>query len=187
MCMPEPQAFELGVCSTGPCFTPWHRHLVGTFGTRLRYLLDTSRLTRVHQVLPATSFAVERHVHRYEGRPQTLVELGLVEQRLKAVHEVLDGETVIDLAKRNGETRQTLQGWLRGFADQGVAGLVDRSSWPDSRRHQMSPEIEARIVVGNGAAEHGAREPPAPGTDVRVVPVDRTPRFWGRTFLDDQA
>ena len=34
-----------------------------------------------------------------------LVELGLVEQRLKAVHEVLDGATVTDVAKRNGVTR----------------------------------------------------------------------------------
>jgi hypothetical protein len=31
-----------------------------------------------------------------------LVELGLVEQRLKAVHEVLDGATVTDVAMRNG-------------------------------------------------------------------------------------
>jgi len=115
------------------------------------------------------------------------LELGLVEQRLKAVHEVLDGATVVDVAKRNGVTRQTLHGWLRRYADQGVAGLVDRSSRPETCPHQMSPEVEARIVVGDGAAEHGAREPPAPVTDVRVVPVDRTPRFWGRLFLDDQA
>jgi transposase InsO family protein len=76
-----------------------------------------------------------------------LVELGLVEQRLKAVHEVLDGATVTDVAKRNGVTRQTLHGWLRRYADQGVAGLVDKSSKPETCPHQMSPEIEARIVV----------------------------------------
>lgn len=75
-----------------------------------------------------------------------LVELGLVEQRLKAVHEVLDGATVIDVAKRNEVTRQTLHGWLRRYADQGVPGLVDRSSRPETCPHQMSPEVEARIV-----------------------------------------
>ena len=37
-----------------------------------------------------------------------LVELGLVEQRLKAVNEVLDGATVTDVAVRNGVTRQTV-------------------------------------------------------------------------------
>ena len=43
-----------------------------------------------------------------------LVELGLVEQRLKAVHEVLDGATVTDVAKRNGVTRQTVHTCVRG-------------------------------------------------------------------------
>jgi hypothetical protein len=35
-----------------------------------------------------------------------LVELGLVEQRYKAVCEVLDGATVTDVAQRNGVSRQ---------------------------------------------------------------------------------
>lgn len=42
-----------------------------------------------------------------------LVELGLVEQRLRAVQEVLDGATVTDVAMRNGVTRQTVHTWLR--------------------------------------------------------------------------
>ena len=37
-----------------------------------------------------------------------LVELNLVEQRYKAVLEVLDGATVTDVAKRNGVSRQTM-------------------------------------------------------------------------------
>jgi hypothetical protein len=36
-----------------------------------------------------------------------LVELGLVEQRHKAVLEVLDGASVTDVAKRNGVARQS--------------------------------------------------------------------------------
>jgi transposase-like protein len=35
-------------------------------------------------------------------RPAVLVELDLVEQRYKAVCEVLDGATVVDVAQRNG-------------------------------------------------------------------------------------
>ena len=35
-----------------------------------------------------------------------LVELGLVEQRYKAVLEVFDGASVIDVARRNGVARQ---------------------------------------------------------------------------------
>jgi transposase InsO family protein len=75
-----------------------------------------------------------------------LVELGLVEQRLKAVHEVLDGATVTDVAKRNGVTRQTVHTWLRRYASSGVAGLVDKTSKPESCPHQMTPVVEARIV-----------------------------------------
>jgi len=75
-----------------------------------------------------------------------LVELGLVEQRLKAVHEVLDGATVTDVAKRNGVTRQTVHTWLRRYASSGVAGLVDKTSKPESCPHQMTPVVEARIL-----------------------------------------
>ncbi len=75
-----------------------------------------------------------------------LVELGLVDQRLKAVHEVLDGATVTDVAKRNGMTRQTVHTWLRRYANSGIAGLVNKNSKPESCPHQMTPVVEARIV-----------------------------------------
>jgi transposase-like protein len=75
-----------------------------------------------------------------------LVELGLVEQRLMAVREVFDGATVTDVATRNGVTRQTVHNWLRSYANSGVAGLVDKSSKPETCPHQMTPVVEARIV-----------------------------------------
>lgn len=43
-----------------------------------------------------------------------LVELGLVEQRCKAVNEVLDGSSVTDVAARYGVTRQTVHAWGAG-------------------------------------------------------------------------
>jgi transposase-like protein len=52
-----------------------------------------------------------------------LVELGLVEQRYKAVLEVLDGATVTDVARRSGVVRQTVHDWLRRYAADGLAGL----------------------------------------------------------------
>ncbi len=61
-----------------------------------------------------------------------LVELGLVEQRYKAVCEVLDGATVTDVARRNGVARQTVHTWLRRYANHGLAGLVDKDSKPAS-------------------------------------------------------
>ena len=52
-----------------------------------------------------------------------LVELGLVEQRLAAVKEVLDdGATVTDVARRYGVARQPVHAWLRRYANTGWRG-----------------------------------------------------------------
>src|SRR3712207_1012501 len=80
-------------------------------------------------------------------RPLMLVELGLVEQRYEAVLEVIrDGATVTDVARRRGVARQTVHGWLRAYAAEGLRGLADRSSRPLSCPHQMDAVVEARIV-----------------------------------------
>ena len=75
-----------------------------------------------------------------------LVELKLVEQRYRAVIDVLDGMTVTDVARRNGVSRQTVHTWLRRYANGGMAALADKSSKPESCPHQMAPLIEARVV-----------------------------------------
>ena len=76
-----------------------------------------------------------------------LVELGLVEQRYRAVLEVLnDGASVDDVARRYGVARQTVHRWLRKYASGGLGALADRSSRPDTCPHQMSVEVEALIV-----------------------------------------
>jgi transposase InsO family protein len=80
--------------------------------------------------------------------PVVLVELNVVEQRYRAVLEVLEGASVIEVARRNGVTRQTVHEWLRRYAGEGgLGGLADRSSRPASCPHQMSPEVEARVVA----------------------------------------
>ena len=81
-----------------------------------------------------------------------LVELGVVEQRYRAVLEVLDGAPVTEVARRYGVARQTLHGWLRRYAnDGGIANLADRSSRPESCPHQMPAVVEARVVALRGA------------------------------------
>ena len=77
-----------------------------------------------------------------------LVELGVVEQRYRAVLEVLeDGTPVTDVARRYGVARQTVHEWLTRYASQGGMGaLTDRSSRPESCPHQMPPAIEARVL-----------------------------------------
>jgi transposase InsO family protein len=78
-----------------------------------------------------------------------LVELGVVEQRYRAVLEVLDeGVPVTVVARRYGVARQTVHEWLRRYADEGgLSGLADRSPRPDSCPHQMSVAVEAQVVA----------------------------------------
>jgi transposase InsO family protein len=79
-------------------------------------------------------------------RPTVLVELKLVEQRYRAVIDVLDGMSITDVARRNKVSRQTVHTWLRRYANGGMAALADKSSKPESCPHQMAPVIEARVV-----------------------------------------
>lgn len=75
-----------------------------------------------------------------------LVRLGLVEQRHKAVLEVLGGAAVSDVARRYGVTRQTVHTWMRRYAERGIAGLLDHSCRPASCPHQMSPQVVAAVL-----------------------------------------
>ena len=77
-----------------------------------------------------------------------LVELGVVEQRYRAVRDVLDeGASVTDVARRHGVARQTVHEWLRRYAaGGGMAGLADKSSRPESCPHQMSAAVGARVL-----------------------------------------
>jgi transposase InsO family protein len=85
---------------------------------------------------------------RAEEADTVLVELGLVEQRYRAVLVILDdGATVVDVARRYGVARQTVHVWLRRYAAAGLGGLADQSSRPASCPHQIAPPVEARIVA----------------------------------------
>ena len=77
-----------------------------------------------------------------------LVELGVVEQRYRAVLEVLEeGASVTEVARRYGVARQTVHEWLARYASEGgLGGLADRSSRPVSCPHQMPAVVEAQIV-----------------------------------------
>lgn len=109
-----------------------------------------------------------------------LVELGLVEQRYQAVLEVLnDGASVTDVARRHGVARQTVHVWLNAYAAEGLRGLADRSSKPQSCPHQMDPTVEARIVEMR-------REHPTWGSRTILTWLGRE-GWWplpGRTSID---
>jgi transposase InsO family protein len=90
--------------------------------------------------------AISRLIAARGGRV-VLVELGVVEQRYRAVLEVLEeGLPVTEVARRHGVARQTVHEWLARYAAGGLGGLADRSSRPASGPHQMPAPVEARIV-----------------------------------------
>src|SRR5438034_5631951 len=76
-----------------------------------------------------------------------LMELSVVEQRFLAVKEILDGAKITDVATRYGVDRRTIHRWVTRYATEGLGALADRSSRPDRCPHQITPEIEARIVT----------------------------------------
>lgn len=72
----------------------------------------------------------------------------MVEQRYLAVREVLDtGASISDVAVRYGVNRRTLHRWLVRYANGGLGALADQSSRPASCPHQISPVVEAPVVV----------------------------------------
>jgi len=71
--------------------------------------------------------------------------MSIVEQRYQAVLAVLAGDPVTEVAEKLGVSRQSLHAWLRRYADEGLAGLQDRSHRPDGCAHQASAEVEALV------------------------------------------
>jgi hypothetical protein len=100
-----------------------------------RFVFDSE----VRVWLVSSSSLVDVRVCKVRRRPVVLAELNAVEQRLKAVLEVLDGASVTDVARRYEVTRQSVHNWLRHHSVDGFKGLVDRPSRPLSCPHQMRP------------------------------------------------
>jgi transposase InsO family protein len=74
-----------------------------------------------------------------------LVQMSIVEQRYRVVLAVQAGDRVSEVAARSGVSRQSVHAWLARYAEQGLAGLQDRSHRPDSCPHQASAPVEAAV------------------------------------------
>ena len=81
-----------------------------------------------------------------------LVELPVVEQRYRAVLDVVAGVPVTEVAARYEVSRQSVHSWVRRYQDSGLAGLMDRSKRPDSCPHQIPAGVE--VVVCELRREH---------------------------------
>jgi transposase InsO family protein len=80
-----------------------------------------------------------------------LRELKVVEQRYRAVLEVLDGIPVTEVAERFGVARQTVHRWVARYRDGGIDGLADRSHAPKAHPWRVSAEVEAVICDLRGS------------------------------------
>lgn len=75
-----------------------------------------------------------------------LVELSRMEQRYRAVMEVIEqGRPVTEVAERYGVSRQSVHTWLARYRAEGIDGLEDRSQRPASCPHQTTDDVEAAV------------------------------------------
>jgi transposase len=74
-----------------------------------------------------------------------LRELNVVEQRYRAVVEVLSGTPVTEVAERYGVARQTVHRWMARYRAEGLDGLADRSHAPRQHPWRIPAETEALI------------------------------------------
>jgi transposase len=74
-----------------------------------------------------------------------LRELNVVEQRYRAVLEVLSGIPVTEVAERYGVARQTVHRWMSRYEADGISGLAERSHAPKQHPWQIPAQVEAVI------------------------------------------
>jgi transposase InsO family protein len=75
------------------------------------------------------------------------MELSVMEQKYQAVLAVIrDGVSIIEVANRFGVSRQSVHSWLLRYEIEGMPGLTERSHRPQRCVHQMSPEVEVRLI-----------------------------------------
>ena len=86
-------------------------------------------------------------------------ECSAVEERLRFVARLLDGEAMTDLAREFGISRKTGYKIFNRYKDQGLEALTDRSRRPVRYANQLPPQVETLIVqLKTGKPHWGARK-----------------------------
>lgn len=90
--------------------------------------------------------------------------------RLTLVTRIGAGRPVAHVAAEMGISRPTAYKWWRRFNDEGIDGLVDRSSRPKSCPHQTPPLVEAQILELRRTMKRGpARLAPLVGLPASTI------------------
>ena len=83
----------------------------------------------------------------------------VMEERLRFVARLLEGETMTDLCRAFGISRKTGYKLLARYRDEGSGALTDRSRRPVRYANQLPPQIESLIVnLKRGKPHWGARK-----------------------------
>jgi transposase len=83
----------------------------------------------------------------------------VMEERLRFVARLLDGETMTDLCRDFGISRKTGYKIFDRYKEHGLEALSDRSRRPVRYANQLPPQIEGLIVRLKGEKPHwGARK-----------------------------
>lgn len=70
-----------------------------------------------------------------------------MEQRYQAVLAVIrDGVSIVEVARRFGVSRQSVHSWLLRYEVSGMPGLMNQSHRPAGCAHQMSAQVDVKIV-----------------------------------------
>ena len=121
----------------------YSRHTEGPAPAAARYLRSSWLVKGGARAI--ASATPEALLSRRGGLRRVLVELSVVEQRYRAVLEVLAGSSKTAMAERFGVSRQAVHRWLGWYAESGLAGLADRSHRPASHPLQTPASVEAAV------------------------------------------
>jgi transposase len=78
--------------------------------------------------------------------------------RVQLIQDYEDGESVSGLAEVYGVSRKTVYKWLARHAEEGAAGLGDRSRVPPASPHRLADEVVAHIVAARQRWKWGPRK-----------------------------
>src|SRR5262245_63856541 len=86
-------------------------------------------------------------------------ECSVMEERLRFVVRLLDGESMSEVCREFGISRKTGYKIFTRYKDQGVVALGDRSRRPVRYANQLPPQVENQIVTLKREKPHwGARK-----------------------------
>jgi putative transposase len=78
--------------------------------------------------------------------------------RVQLIHERDEGQSISALAEIYGISRKTIYKWLARHADEGVAGLADRSRKPQHCPGRLSDEVVTAIIAARHRWNWGPRK-----------------------------